>query len=64
MFKINLYTNSEFISNYIRTYGYWEKTETKILSEIFKNNKNISFIDIGANLGYFSLLAGHLGINS
>jgi len=64
MFKINLYTKSEYISNYIRKYGYWEKTETEILYEIFKNNKNISFIDIGGNLGYFSLLAGHLGINT
>ena len=64
MFKINLYTKSEYISNYIIKYGYWEKTETEILYEIFKNNKTISFIDIGANLGYFSLLAGYLGINT
>ena len=64
MFHITLHPHIEYISEFIRKYGYWEKIETEILYEIFKANKNILFIDIGSNLGYFSLLAASLGINT
>jgi FkbM family methyltransferase len=39
--------------------GYYEKYETKILS-YFAETKNGSIIDIGANLGYYSVILGKL----
>jgi len=39
--------------------GYYEKQETKILS-YFAESKNGSIIDIGANLGYYSVILGKL----
>lgn len=55
-FNISLYKN-EYISNYIRNYKVYDKYSSQILMEIFNKNPNYVFVDIGANIGYFSLLA-------
>lgn len=60
MFNINLYEN-EFISNWIRKYKYWEKPTSEVLIELLKKNTNTCLIDIGANIGYFSILSASLG---
>ncbi len=64
MFKINIHEHSEWISNFIRENKYWDKIDTEILNEIFKNNKNMIFVDIGANIGYFCLFSASKGIKS
>lgn len=60
MFNINLH-NNEYISNWIRKYKYWEKPTSEVLIELLKKNTNTCLIDIGANIGYFSLLSASLG---
>lgn len=64
-FKINLHEHEEYISSYIRTYGWWEPITTEILTELFNAcDPNTIFVDIGANIGYFSLLAASRGIQT
>lgn len=64
MFKINLHKHSEWISNFIRKNNYWDKIDTEILNEMFKKNKNMIFVDIGANIGYFYLFLSSFGVKS
>ena len=65
MFKIKLHHNeNEYITNYILKYGYWDKYKTELLYEIIKNNKKYIFVDIGTNIGYFSLFCASFGIKT
>lgn len=57
MFTINVHKHDEFISNFIRMYNYWERFTTEICLEILKIFPSSTFIDIGSNIGWFSLLA-------
>ena len=61
-FNIKLYDN-EYISDFIRTYGFWELYTSSILIEIFELNPDILLVDIGANIGYYSLLAASKNID-
>ena len=36
MFNIHLHSHPEYISDYIKENRYWEKIQTEILREIFK----------------------------
>jgi FkbM family methyltransferase len=56
MFKINCHPINEYISDNIRQYGVWEKYCSEVMLELIKKENNLMFIDIGANIGYFSLL--------
>ena len=56
-FSINLLQN-DTVSRSIIKYGYWELAETAIFRKIVK--KGMIVIDVGANLGYYSLMAGKL----
>lgn len=61
-FHIELYKN-EYISNYIRECGCWEPITTEVINELFRAKQSDTvFIDIGANIGYFSLLAAQQGV--
>lgn len=51
------------ISRVLKQNGYWDLATTFFLSNKLKNCKSCVFIDIGANIGYFTLLAAKLGIN-
>ena len=57
--------NTADISYGILNNGLVEKNETnlvvKILKELIENKDNIYFYDIGANTGYYGILAGYLG---
>lgn len=64
MFCINLHDNEEYISKFILKNGYWDKNKTLIIEKIIENNKNIVFVDIGANIGYFSLFCASKGIKT
>lgn len=61
-FIIELY-DDEYISNYIRENGCWEPITTEILTELFNSREpNTVFVDIGANIGYFSLFSANKGV--
>lgn len=64
LFNICVHDNNECISSTLRTKNSWETYITEVFLEIFKKLKNSStlFIDIGANIGYYSLLASSQGI--
>jgi len=62
MFQIQLHENKkEYITRSILENGYWEKHSSELVHEILKKDK-LLFIDIGANIGYYSLLAASIGI--
>lgn len=50
-----------FISNSLHTSRLWEPNMTKLLHKILNKNSIMTVIDVGANIGYFSLLAASLG---
>lgn len=64
MFKFHIELhNKEYISDYIEKYGCWEPITTEILIELFNEREyDTIFVDIGANIGYFSLLAAQQGV--
>ena len=68
-FNMYIYKEQDIISNSISTIGNWELSETNNLisslnyySEKMKTNKNdIYILDIGANIGWYSLYLGKNG---
>jgi FkbM family methyltransferase len=63
MFSIELYPPGEHISDYIRKFGTWEPISTTILEELYKAaTPDTVFVDVGANIGYYSLHAASLNI--
>ena len=57
-FILNLHESDEYISKYIRDNNTWEPLTTEIILELLKENTpDTVFVDIGANIGYFSMLA-------
>ena len=71
IYDMFLYKNKDSVSSSISKFGYWEFKETNSFISALsyysrKKNitqKNIFFIDIGANIGWFSLILGKLGYN-
>jgi FkbM family methyltransferase len=59
--NILVYKNNDYISNSIIDYQCWEPNISNIFETIIKNNNNndntYDIIDIGCNLGYFSLVS-------
>lgn len=59
--SLYVYDNEDldkYISACIRKYGVWEPVETEVLLSILR--KDDYFIDIGANIGYYSILAARV----
>ena len=58
-FTINLhdYSHNEYISNFILEHKCWESIHSELLIEILRKEENIVFVDVGANIGWFTLLA-------
>lgn len=56
-FRMHL-TPEQHILKQIYFWGYWEPNETQVILKLLR--KGDTFIDIGANAGYFSLLAAKL----
>lgn len=56
--------NNEYISNHIKQHKFWEGITTEIILEIIRENKSAMFIDIGANIGWFSLVCASYGVKS
>lgn len=65
VFVICTYDSKEdiYVSRAIQTAGIWEPKMTELFRNILKSIKNATVIDVGANIGYFSLMAASLGQN-
>ena len=50
-----------FISRDLETTGLWEPHVVSDIQEVLKKDKNLGFIDAGANIGFYSLLAAKMG---
>jgi FkbM family methyltransferase len=48
---------ADVVQGYIYYFGVWEPNLTAFISSRLKNNSARTFVDVGANVGYFSLLA-------
>lgn len=51
---------SDLVQGYIYYFGIWEPNLTYFIRERLENNKSRFFIDVGANVGFFTLLASKL----
>lgn len=51
------YLPGQNVQDKIREYGIWGKEETSILIDVFNNHEKGTFIDIGSNTGYFSIIS-------
>ena len=68
-YNMNVYIKSDIVSNFIITKKNWEKKATLNILEALNyysnkyniNNKDIYIIDIGANIGWYSILFGKYG---
>ena len=58
-FKIKLDPRNGYVDDHIHKDSIWEKYITKLM--LSKINKDTIFIDVGANIGYESLLAAAIG---
>lgn len=47
----------DMVQGYIYYFGIWEPNLSSFVSRRLKNSINRTFVDVGANVGYFSLLA-------
>ena len=61
---LHLHPPGEYISDYIRQHNSWEPITSEILIEIINmsDKKNTTFVDIGANIGYFSIFMAQQNI--
>ena len=51
------------ISEKVRKYGQWEPALVKRLAQVLKSQTNIELLDIGCNLGVYTLTMAHQGTN-
>lgn len=55
-------TGQDDISRTLINNGIWEVTESKIIREVLENgDRSKGFVDIGAHIGWYSLMASQLG---
>ena len=62
--KICIYdknADDKYISGYIRKGKLWESTNVEVIMGILKRNPQLVFIDVGANVGQYSLIAAKMG---
>lgn len=53
---IAVYKSGDIVSNTIKASGVWEAKQLKrILRELHTRGQNVTFVDIGANIGWFAL---------
>lgn len=54
--RLLLHDRSETVSNFLRTFGVWQRPITAFLINYLQEGD--VFVDVGANIGYFSVYAG------
>ena len=50
-----------FISRDLHFWGYWEKHTGAVWRQLLTEQPGTVFLDVGANMGYFSLFSARLG---
>jgi hypothetical protein len=55
--NIGEYLPGQNVQDEIRENGIWGKEETSILIDVFNNYEKGTFIDVGSNTGYFSIIS-------
>ena len=62
---ICVYSASEdrFVSHYIKTTGTWDAGLINMIVALLRTDPDFTFIDIGSNIGQFSLVAASMGNN-
>jgi FkbM family methyltransferase len=55
--EIFAYNNNDYISSVINTFSCWEPNISNIFRLLLKNSDTAAVIDIGCNIGYFSLIS-------
>lgn len=61
-FTISLHPPGEHISDAIREKRFWEGITSEILIELIREKSPSLFIDVGANIGWFSLMCASYGV--
>lgn len=64
--KMYIHNEEEYISKWLIKYGFYEKYMTEVFLELLRmiNTDNYTFIDIGSNIGYYSLIAGSMNLKT
>lgn len=62
-FWLLMYPNDRAISDNISAYGYWEPWDSMAMSNLLEDHKDWVFIDVGANIGYYSMMAADIGVD-
>lgn len=62
-FWLLMYPNDRAISDNISAYGYWEPWDSMAMSNILEDRKDWTFIDVGANIGYYTMMAADIGVD-
>lgn len=64
-FDVAVHPEGEHISDHIRKWGSWEAYTTEVLLELFRRvPQDTIFVDVGANIGWFSLVAAAQGFHT
>lgn len=57
-YRMKIDLNDNVISTWLFLYGQWEPYETELMSKLLC--PGMTFVDVGAHIGYYSLLAAHV----
>ena len=60
-FRIATYGKHDIVSNSILSHGHWEPKTVAFLKQALSEQEGSVFLDIGANIGYFTLYVAALG---
>lgn len=60
-FWLRMYPGDRAISDNIINAGHWEAWDAMAISNVIDDKKDWTFIDVGANIGYYSMLAATAG---
>lgn len=60
-FKIETMASNDILSRYIQTHSVWDRAKSATFEKMSKNTGKFNYLDVGANLGWFSLLAASVG---
>ena len=70
-FRIEIYRENDIVSDEIRRYGHWDKAKLDSFQTILRDYStksgiplhDLTFVDIGSNIGWFTLSMASLGVN-
>eukprot|EP01012_Entosiphon_sulcatum_P009811 TRINITY_DN15630_c0_g1_i2.p1 TRINITY_DN15630_c0_g1~~TRINITY_DN15630_c0_g1_i2.p1 ORF type:complete len:199 (-),score=30.94 TRINITY_DN15630_c0_g1_i2:416-991(-) len=60
-FTIAVHEQRDIVSTEIISTGMWDVVKTRAIEKVLSNSSAALFVDVGANIGWFSLFAASLG---